>query len=106
MIENPVQVKDDQLSDLHEVEKLRVLVGQQAEMIAALDNKNKELTKRIGELEEELRGKKKLNKKPQLSASKRGRRQAAGATARRSKTSAPQLKVVRKLASWWTPNGK
>ncbi|AOX00728.1 hypothetical protein BJP34_15910 [Moorena producens PAL-8-15-08-1] len=53
-------------------------------------------------MEEELRGKKKLNKKPQLSASKRGSRQAAGATARRRKTSAPQLKVVRKLSSWWT----
>ena len=70
MTENPVQVKDDQLTDLHEVEKLRVLVGQQAEMIAALEKQNKELSKRIGELEEELRAKKKLNKKPQLSASK------------------------------------
>ncbi|NEO01037.1 MAG: hypothetical protein F6K50_38170 [Moorea sp. SIO3I7] len=65
MLENSVQVKNEQLSDLHEVEELRALVRQQAETIAELAKHNQELSKRIRELEEELRGKKKLNKKPQ-----------------------------------------
>ncbi|WP_287313981.1 hypothetical protein [Moorena sp. SIO1G6] len=70
MLENSVQVKNEQLSELHEVDELRALVRQQAETIAELAKHNQELSKRIRELEEELRAKKKLNKKPQLSASK------------------------------------
>ena len=72
MPKNSVQVKNEQLTDLHEVEELRALVRQQAETIAELAKHNQELSQRIRELEEELRAKKKLNKKPQLSASKRG----------------------------------
>ncbi|WP_293030310.1 MULTISPECIES: hypothetical protein [unclassified Moorena] len=65
MPKNSVQVKNEQLTDLHEVEELRALVRQQAETIAELAKHNQELSKRIRELEEELLAKKKLNKKPQ-----------------------------------------
>ncbi|NEO93679.1 MAG: hypothetical protein F6K56_27155 [Moorea sp. SIO3G5] len=70
MVENFVQVKNDQLTDLHEVKKLRALVRQEVETITKLARHNQALSKRIRELEEALRGKKKLNKTPQLSMSK------------------------------------
>ncbi|NEO77836.1 hypothetical protein [Moorena sp. SIO4G3] len=73
MTEIPVLATLDETTDLHQEERLRLFVQQQQAIIGLLAQQNqvlekqvKELTERISQLEEELRQKKKLSKKPQL----------------------------------------
>ncbi|NEO91285.1 MAG: hypothetical protein F6K56_13990 [Moorea sp. SIO3G5] len=77
MTEIPVLATLDDTTDLPEEEYLRLFVQQQQAIIGLLAQQNqalekqvKQLTEPISQLEEELRQKKKLSKKPQLKASK------------------------------------